>query len=170
MQGDTKLKKSIVFLLALIILILSFNAYSQGYKNDRNKKIDKIKADLNLTKEQENKIATIMDDFRVTVDQLKIDHERAKLNLREELIKDNPNMDKIKALIKDKNEIMSKIEFFMIKRDLDIKSILTKEQLEKWRFIFKREHPPEKPRNMNFRNKGMHNSYKNYCDFEKNID
>jgi Spy/CpxP family protein refolding chaperone len=88
---------------------------------------------LDLTDSQKEEIRAIMEGFREENQKWKIAMERENLNLREELLKSEPDLEKIRAIIGEKTRIRGEIEFAMIKRDLNIKSILTPDQVDTWR-------------------------------------
>jgi hypothetical protein len=51
------------------------------------------------------------------------------LNIKQELFLDSPDLTKIKSIVDKKASIDADLEYLVIKRDLDIKAIMTKEQL-----------------------------------------
>jgi Spy/CpxP family protein refolding chaperone len=88
---------------------------------------------LDLSDSQREEIQAIMDDFRDENQKWMIALERENLNLREELLKEIPDLQRIWEIIQEKTRLRGEIEYAMIKRDLDIKAILTPDQIDTWR-------------------------------------
>ncbi|MEK6793816.1 MAG: hypothetical protein AABZ39_03515 [Spirochaetota bacterium] len=114
-----------------------------------------LKKVLALTDEQEKKITTIMADKQSKMERKGIDLERISLDLREELLKDNADINRVKGIIEKKANIMGDIEFLKIKGDLDIKAVLSKEQFEKWRMLVQSRAQMMKAKGMYDRQKEM---------------
>lgn len=128
--------KKIITLIFTLLLLGSFTVFSQGTNKKNAVKqnpVEVMKKQLNLSDDQVARLNTIYTDFDNNIKQLRIDLQREKLNLSEELIKENPDMVKIKSIIDKKSGIESQIELINIKRDIDIRNVLTKEQIEKWK-------------------------------------
>lgn len=62
---------------------------------------------------------------------LKIQQE--ELNIKNELLKDDPDLGAIQKITSRKAQIFSEIEFSQIKRDISIKKLLTEEEFEMWK-------------------------------------
>jgi len=134
-----KLNKA--FILIIICFCLVFSTYARG--SDRgprdyiNNNIDFMKKELGLSDDQVKKINDIMFDSFKQIEGKRIDMEKANLEIKEQLLNDNPNLTKIKTSIDKKSGIKADIEFITIKRDLSIKSVLTQEQFMKWKTLRK---------------------------------
>jgi Spy/CpxP family protein refolding chaperone len=123
------------YLIISLILILGVSLYSQNMPslNQQDINIEKFKKNLGLTEDQTTKIKSMMNDSVEQVNKIRIDIQRLNLDLREELIKDKPDLAKIKTIIDKKSSLQGEVEMLLIKRDLDIKSVLTPDQIEKWK-------------------------------------
>jgi hypothetical protein len=94
-------------------------------------------------KEIADKIIAISRTFMRSLEERMIRVQREELNVKEELLKDKPNLNTIQSIVNKKSQIISDIEFLQIKRDLEIKSLLTDQEYEKWKAILiKRVHRP----------------------------
>ena len=131
--------KKLLLISFILNGVLIFSAYTQGQcrGNFMMGDIEFIKKVLNLDDNQTVKINTIINDSINQIERKHIEFERARLDLKEALLDDNSDLTKIKGIIDKKNAIKSDIEFMCIKKDLMIKSILTPEQLAKWKAIKK---------------------------------
>ena len=152
------MKKRFFIFTFLIIFLIVFKGAAQGFgpggdpPDDRKPlNIQEMKTRLGLTDEQVNKISKLMEDTRKKLELKEIEKDKIMISIREEMIKDNPNLDSIKSLIEKKQSIMSEIEFLIIKRDIDIRGILTKEQFEKMGIYFRRAEKKHKMIKKNFR-------------------
>jgi Spy/CpxP family protein refolding chaperone len=125
-----------LFVLASIVMLFSFSAFSQNKDNVKNltpnMNVEKFKESLGLNDNQVEKIKTIMKDATEEINKQKIEIQRCNLDLKEELIKDKPDMNKVKSTVEKKFSVQAESEMILIKRDLDIKAVLTPEQLSNW--------------------------------------
>ncbi|OGJ92305.1 MAG: hypothetical protein A2268_06130 [Candidatus Raymondbacteria bacterium RifOxyA12_full_50_37] len=78
------------------------------------------------------KIMEIIRGFDTSMKERIIKVQREELNIREELLKDKPDLAYIQRSITNKTSLFAEIEMAQIKRDLDIKALLTPEQYERW--------------------------------------
>ena len=86
------------------------------------------KAGITLTSAQTNKIYDIAIKFVNDEKSIRIKIEEIDYNIKNELIKDNPDRNILRDLIKSKKEIEAERDCLSIFRDLDIIEILTPEQ------------------------------------------
>lgn len=132
------LKKTFLIFFIIVFILVS-GLYSQEPKSFINGNIEFMKKELGLSDDQVKKISNIMIDSFKQIEEKHIALQRTMIDLKEELLKDSPDMAKIKNIIDKKSAVMSEIEFITIKRDLSIKSILTQEQFMKWKVLKKPE-------------------------------
>ena len=76
-------------------------------------------------------ITGITRKFISQFDRLLIKVQREELGIKEELLKEKPDLKTIQKNITEKSHLFSEIEFSQIKRDLDIKALLTRDEYEK---------------------------------------
>lgn len=86
------------------------------------------KAGITLTSAQTNRIYDIAIKFVNDEKSIRIKIEEIDYNMKNELIKDNPDRNILRDLIKRKKEIEAERDCLIIFRDLDIIGILTPEQ------------------------------------------
>jgi len=91
--------------------------------------------EIGVNKQVTEKIITISHNFSRMFDERIISVQREELNIKEELLKDKPDLQSIHTMINKKTQIFSEIEFSQIKRDLEIKSLLTDQEYEKWKTV-----------------------------------
>lgn len=88
---------------------------------------------LNIDQKRSEKILNITRAFHNLFESKIIGVQRLELDIREELLKENVDLSKIESAVIKKTKIFSEIEFAQIKRDVEIKSILTAEEYEQWK-------------------------------------
>lgn len=130
--------KKIFYILA-IFTMLFLSVYGQPPPHQHGKKPhkDKLgpdpmhffrKAGITLTSAQTNRIYDIAIKFVNDEKSIRIKIEEIDYNIKNELIKDNPDRNILRDLIKRKKEIEAERDCLIIFRDLDIIEILTPEQ------------------------------------------
>lgn len=132
--------KKIFYILA-IFTMLFLSVYGQPppppHKHGKKPHEDKLgpdpmhffrKAGITLTSAQTNKIYDIAIKFVNDEKSIRIKIEEIDYNIKNELIKDNPDRNILRDLIKRKKEIEAERDCLIIFRDLDIIEILTPEQ------------------------------------------
>ena len=132
--------KKIFYILA-IFTMLFLSVYGQppppaghkhGEKHNKMLGPDPLqffrKAGITLTSAQTNKIYDIAIKFVNDEKSIRIKIEEIDYNIKNELIKDNPDRNILRDLIKRKKEIEAERDCLIIFRDLDIIEILTPEQ------------------------------------------
>ena len=132
--------KKIFYILA-IFTMLFLSVYGQPppppHQHGKKPHKDKLgpdpmhffrKAGITLTSAQTNKIYDIAIKFVNDEKSIRIKIEEIDYNIKNELIKDNPDRNILRDLIKRKKEIEAERDCLIIFRDLDIIEILTPEQ------------------------------------------
>jgi hypothetical protein len=92
--------------------------------------LKKLLRDLNVNKPSIDKIVEITRSFLAQFDGKLIKVQREELNIKEELLKSKPDLAAIQGFIDKKMRIFAEIEFSQIKRDIEIKSLLSREEYE----------------------------------------
>jgi hypothetical protein len=95
--------------------------------------IEELKAlliEFKVSKTATDKVVDITRNFLSQLDGKLIKVQREELNIREELLKDKPDLTAIQGYINKKTLIFAEIEFAQIKRDIEIKSILSRDEYE----------------------------------------
>jgi hypothetical protein len=59
--------------------------------------------------------------------------QREELSIKEELLKEKPDLKAIQNYIAKKTAVFAEIEFAQIKRDIEIKSMLTRDEYDRWK-------------------------------------
>lgn len=72
-------------------------------------------------------------DYLRTLQKKHIALRRLELDIREQMLEEQPKLKRIKSLIEAKMKVMGEIEYERIKRDVEIRKKLTEEQYEAWR-------------------------------------
>ena len=132
--------KKIFYILA-IFTMLFLSVYGQPppppHQHGKKPHKDKLgpdlmhffrKAGITLTSDQTNRIYDIAIKFVNDEKSIRIKIEEIDYNIKNELIKDNPDRNILRDLIKRKKEIEAERDCLIIFRDLDIIGILTPEQ------------------------------------------
>ncbi|WP_302367119.1 Spy/CpxP family protein refolding chaperone [Brachyspira aalborgi] len=132
--------KKIFYILA-IFTMLFLSVYGQPppppHQHGKKPHADKLgpdpmhffrKAGITLTSAQTNRIYDIAIKFVNDEKSIRIKIEEIDYNIKNELIKDNPDRNILRDLIKRKKEIEAERDCLSIFRDLDIIEILTPEQ------------------------------------------
>jgi hypothetical protein len=92
-----------------------------------------LMSEINIDKAVAAKIVTIARAFKNTLDERFIKIQKEELNIKEELLKEKPDLAAIQTAISRKTQIFGDIEFAQIKRDLEIKSLLTQDEYDRWK-------------------------------------
>lgn len=98
-----------------------------------------ILEEVGVSKPVVENILTITRNFVAYLDGRLIRIHREELNVREELLKDKPDLNVVRDLTINKSKIFAEVEFSQIKRDLEIKSLLSKDEYEKWKSLMARK-------------------------------
>jgi len=86
---------------------------------------------LNLTPEQEKKLAKLRINFEKQMLELRVQLEKRNLRLKELLLEDSPDKDKVEALVDEMGDIWTKIKKQSIVFGMELRDILTEEQWTK---------------------------------------
>jgi hypothetical protein len=105
--------------------------------------LKKLLHEINVNKQSIDKIVVITRTFLTQLDARLIKVQREELNIKEELLKDKPDLSAIKGFIAKKSQIFAEIELSQIKRDVEIKSLLSREEYESLKSAMMKEmkHP-----------------------------
>jgi hypothetical protein len=95
--------------------------------------LQNLMGEINISKSVSAKITDIARSFLKSLDENLIQVQKEELNIKEELLRDAPDMQKIQGAITKKSQVFAKIEFAQIKRDLDIKALLTQDEYDRWK-------------------------------------
>jgi hypothetical protein len=89
--------------------------------------------EIGVNKQNSEKIIAISRSFSKSLDGRMIRIQREELNIREELLKEKPDLQSIQSMINKKTLVFGEIEFSQIKRDVEIKSLLSDNEYEMWK-------------------------------------
>jgi hypothetical protein len=89
--------------------------------------------EINIDKTVSAKIVAIARTFKNTLEERIIKIQKEELSIKEELLKDKPDLQAIQGTISRKTQIFGEIEFAQIKRDLEIKSLLSQDEYDRWK-------------------------------------
>ena len=89
--------------------------------------------DIGINKAVSAKIIGISRNFHNFLDEHVLKIQREEINIKEELLKNKPDIQMVQAAVTKKAQIFSEIEMAQIKRDLEIKSLLTQDEYDLWK-------------------------------------
>jgi hypothetical protein len=92
-------------------------------------------ADINIDKAISVKIIAIARSFLSSLDERIIRIQKEELKIKEEVLKEKPDLQAIQNAISRKTQIFGEIEFNQIKRDLEIKVLLTEDEYDRWKSV-----------------------------------
>ena len=95
--------------------------------------IEEMKTVLNeikVDKPSIDKTVEITRNFLSQLDGRLIKVQREELNIREELLKDKPDLSAVQGYINRKSQVFAEIEFSQIKRDVEIKALLSRDEYD----------------------------------------
>lgn len=95
--------------------------------------LQRLLDEIGVNKQSAEKIIVISRNFAKTLDGRMIRIQREELNIREELLKDKPDLQAVQGMINKKTQVFGEIEFSQIKRDVEIKSLLSDDEYEMWK-------------------------------------
>ncbi len=108
----------------------------KGYADDLHQKIfdpERMQKQLSLSQEQTDKIRKINEDYRRKHEAMRAEMEPRHDSLREELMADNVDLEKIRSMLKASSDKMIEMRMLRIEHRLEIEKVLTPEQKKKWR-------------------------------------
>ena len=89
---------------------------------------------IGVNKQSSEKIVALTKNFFKSLDSKIIKIQRYELDIKEEMLKDKPDLQSIQNFITKKTQLFGEIEFSQIKRDLEIRSLLSDDEFEKWKY------------------------------------
>jgi len=89
--------------------------------------------DISIEKSVAAKITSIARGFLSTFESKILKIQREELNIKEELLKEKPDLAVIQNAINKKSQVFAEIEYAQIKRDLEIKAMLTQDEYDRWK-------------------------------------
>lgn len=95
--------------------------------------LEKLMNEININKSVTPKITTIARNFITFFNERILKVQREELNIKEELLKEKPDLQAIQGFINKKTQVFAEIEFGQIKRDVEIKSLLTQDEYDRWK-------------------------------------
>jgi len=94
---------------------------------------EELQEDIGLKKEQREQIRKIHFETKKKLVNLTKDRELKEIELKELLSEENPDMTKIKNIVKEISSLEAEIKLTRIRQLLELKKMLTEEQLDKLR-------------------------------------
>ena len=141
------MKKSILLSLLIIFSFFSKNLFSQDRKkmdNGRRERMDNKDAKKNsmemlrLNENQRNEFQKIQKKYRESFSNSKNSLKKKHLELELEKMNENFNLSKIDNLFDEISKIEADMKKMIFKKDNDIKSILSKDQIVMFERLMKR--------------------------------
>jgi hypothetical protein len=111
--------------------------------------LQKLMAEIDLDKTVSARIISIARTFLKALDERILKIQREELTIKEELFKDKPDLTAIKASVNRKTQVLGDIEYLQIKRDLDIKSLLSADEYDRWKSAMMQKMRQMAPGSMN---------------------
>lgn len=108
--------------------------------------LQSLMSEINIDKTVATRIVAIARAFLKSLDERILKMQREELTIKEELLKDKPDMGAIQNAISRKSQVLSDIEFAQIKRDLEIKALLTQDEYDRWKFAMMKKMRERMPR------------------------
>lgn len=108
----------------------------KGYGDGPHQKMfepERMQKQLSLSKDQTGKIRKINEDFRKKNEAMRAEIEPRHDSLREELMAENVDLEKIRGMMKSSSDKMIEMRMLRIQHRLEIENVLTPEQKKKWR-------------------------------------
>jgi Spy/CpxP family protein refolding chaperone len=133
--------KTPILTLSLIFLFSMMN-FSDGYSQQRERKLYKFKQDrvidkLNLSDEQSNKISDLRTKHQKIMVDLKANLQKIKIDMRELRKSSDLNRSKLTAVTEKINDIRNKMAIERANHQMDIYELLDADQKKIWQ-----EHEP----------------------------
>jgi hypothetical protein len=95
--------------------------------------LQNLMSEINIDKSTSAKIVSIARGFLAFFEVKILKIQKEEIAVKEELLKDKPDMQAIQNAVTKKSQMFSEIEFAQIKRDLEIKSLLTQDEYDRWK-------------------------------------
>ena len=113
------------FLLMLIVLLAAGASFAQMP--------EEVKRELNLSDKQSEKIDQAMIEFKKTSEKLYLDMQEQELKFKREMLSQDADLDRIRAVIQKKHQFAAQLEIEKIKNILRIKSVMSEKQFQRWK-------------------------------------
>jgi hypothetical protein len=94
--------------------------------------------EIGISKPVIDKAVTIVRSSLTEFEGKLIKVQREELGIREELLKEKPDLKVIQNCISRKSQVFAEIEFSQIKRDIEIKALLTPDEYDRWKAATKK--------------------------------
>ena len=126
--------------LLMTLTLLSFSSFVLLGQQKEEKKFqkDKMLRELNLTKDQQNKINEIRFDHEEKQIESKADLEKNQLRIKKMISSSSFNDSELLNLVEKSGQLKSQLEKERVSMWLDIRKILTEDQREIWKSKFHR--------------------------------
>jgi hypothetical protein len=96
-------------------------------------KLKTLLVEIGINDRTIQQIITLVREFNKEMEERMLKIQQEELNIKNELLKENPDLGTIQKIISRKAQIFSDVEFSQIKRDISIKKLLTEEEFEMWK-------------------------------------
>jgi hypothetical protein len=96
-------------------------------------KLKTLLVEIGINDRTIQQILTLVREFNKEMEERMLKIQQEELNIKNELLKDNPDLANIQKIISRKAQIFSDVEFSQIKRDISIKKLLTEDEFEMWK-------------------------------------
>ncbi|OGJ89200.1 MAG: hypothetical protein A2248_00850 [Candidatus Raymondbacteria bacterium RIFOXYA2_FULL_49_16] len=103
-----------------------------GFMPPSTADMTKLREEVGFNEQTGKKIMELVRGYDTFMKERIIKVQREELNVREELLKEKPDLQLIQRCIANKTGLFGEIEMAQIKRDSDTKALLTPEQYERW--------------------------------------
>jgi hypothetical protein len=95
--------------------------------------LQNLMSEINIDKSTSAKIVSIARGFLAFLEAKILKIQKEEIAVKEELLKEKPDMQAIQNAVTKKSQLFSEIEFAQIKRDLEIKALLTQDEYDRWK-------------------------------------
>jgi|WetSurMetagenome_2_1015567.scaffolds.fasta_scaffold62875_3 hypothetical protein len=95
--------------------------------------LQNLMSEINIEKSTSSKIVSIARGFLAFFEAKVLKIQKEEIAVKEELLKEKPDMQAIQNAVTQKSKLFSEIEFAQIKRDIEIKSLLTQDEYDRWK-------------------------------------
>jgi hypothetical protein len=94
---------------------------------------------IGVNDRSKQQILSLVRDFNKEMEERILRIHQEEINIRVELLKENPDLGTIQKIIYKKTQIFAEIEFSQIKRDVGIKKLLSDEEFEMWKSLLREQ-------------------------------
>ncbi|MBN1600434.1 MAG: hypothetical protein JW915_02440 [Chitinispirillaceae bacterium] len=95
--------------------------------------------EIGINDRSKEQILSLVRDFNNSMEERILRMQQEEINIKTELLKENPDLAAIQKNINKKSQIFSEIEFAQIKRDIGIKKLLSDEEFELWKSLMRKQ-------------------------------